>query len=60
MSDKKSREFTAAEKQAIQEGLNQIIPKLFADYSTPLPKMLVSPIKNSLLKVFVQVIIIFL
>ena len=60
MSDQKSREFTAAEKQAIQEGLNQIIPKPFADYSTPLPEMLVSPIKNSFLKVFVQVIILFL
>ena len=57
MSEKTVREFSNAEKQAVQKGLDQTIPKLFADYSTPLPNLLVSPLKNTLLKVTVQVVI---
>ena len=57
MSNQKVREFSAAEEQAIQEGLSQTIPKLFADYSTPIPQLLVSPLKNSLLKLTIQVVI---
>ena len=57
MSEQKVREFSNAEKQDIQKGLNQTISKLFADYSTPLPQLLVSPLKNTLLKATIQVVI---
>ena len=57
MSEQKVREFSDAEKQAIQKGLEQPIPKLFADYSTPLPQLLVSPLKNTLLKATVQFVL---
>ena len=60
MSTQKVREFTVAENNAIQKGLNQTIPKLFSDYSTPLPQLLVSPVKNSLLKLVVQLVILVL
>lgn len=57
MSTQKLRELSASENAAIKKGLNQTIPKLFADYSTPLPKLLVSPVKNSLLKLVIQFVI---
>lgn len=57
MSEQKVREFSDAEQQDIQKGLNQTIPKLFADYSTPLPQLLVSPLKNTLLKATVQFVL---
>lgn len=60
MSEQKVREFSDAEKQAIQKGLNQTIPKLFADYTTPLSQLLVSPLKNTLLKVTVQILVVIL
>ena len=57
MSEQKVREFSDAEQKYIQKGLNQTIPKLFADYSTPLPQLLVSPLKNTLLKATVQFVL---
>ena len=57
MSEQKVREFSDAEQKDIQKGLNQTIPKLFADYSTPLPQLLVSPLKNTLLKATVQFVL---
>lgn len=57
MSTQKLRELSASENAAIKKGLNQTIPKLFADYSTPLPKLLVSPVKNSLLKLLLQLVL---
>jgi len=60
MSNQKVREFSAAEKKAIQKGLDQTIPKLFADYTTPLPRLLVSPLKNTLLKATVQLLVVVL
>lgn len=56
MSTQKMRELSASEKADIQKGLNQTFPKLFSDYSTPLPKLLVSPVKNSLLKLVIQLV----
>ena len=52
------RELTNAEKNAIQQGLNQTISPFFPDYSTPLSKMLVSPIKNSILILIFEIVIV--
>lgn len=57
MSTQKIRELSASENAAIKRGLNQVTPKLFADYSTPMPRLLVSPVKNSLLKLVIQLLL---
>lgn len=57
MSTQQSRELSNSENAAIKKGLQQTIPKLFADYSTPLPQLLVSPVKNSLMIVTFQLVI---
>ena len=51
------RELTAQEKQNIQQGLTQVMPELFTSYSTPLYKMLCSPLKNTLLYLVVVVVL---
>lgn len=53
----KVRELTATEKVAIQKGLNQTMSPFITDFSTPLPKLLVSPLKNTLLVIFIQLCI---
>ena len=50
------RELTAQEKQNIQQGLTQIMPELFPSYSTPLYKMLCSPLKNIVLYLVIIVV----
>jgi len=41
------RELTPKENEAIQKNLQNFMPKLFSDYSTPLPQLLASPLKNT-------------
>lgn len=54
------RELTPKENEAIQKNLQNFMPKLFSDYSTPLPQLLASPVKNTLLKLLVALPILYL
>lgn len=54
------RELTPKENKEIQKNLQNFIPKLFSDYSTPLPQLLASPVKNTLLKLVIALPILYL